>query len=1322
MKKVLLIAIAMMTTLVTASAQNGTGCTKQQADNMVLNTLLVSDLASSDVYCLDTLIGKSDTLWYFDGSFIHPPYNTSWVYFVDDCPYANWVHPCRYIFVNATNGNYQLVYSELPPENFNFTPLSLFSRPTPVPYDNGPIETPMAKTVQDNPHLFAVLICGREGSGEYRFKNDVSAVYSTLTNIYGYPKSNIYVLYNTGSSLYGNDLDGDGVPDINYNARKETITEVFNELSGKSNDHPEIPELHEDDQLFIFVDDHGNRTNGISRFNTPSTPYYDTTMARDLEQVKCAQMIVLMQPCKSGGFPVRLTDYVNYNVQCKNRCVHSAADDESSWSENILTNNMYCEFTYYWVAAARGCYPACDPSSWQNTHPWNNSYMVGTNPFIPYNPSSFPNYSHQNYPDFNSDLNNDGYLQMEEVFYYASYFDRHSPVGFYTNLYGGGTEYPQQSINLGFHGNDHLLTLGGLAGHVSMSQSINNRTYLCGGNLTVDQGKTVILDTGSKFYISPNNSIIVQNNAVLTAKGLMRFGMNAGARVEQGGLLNIDGSHLAGWDNKQWQGVRVWGDSNAPQLPVHQGCLNVCNNALIEDAQVAIDLRNPFTNTSGGIVNATNSAFRNNTISLKIPAYSYTSPSSYESEFANCSFSIDNSYLGNSFSYHVYLENVKGIQFKGCQFQMNNTGSPAITNGSCGVYAYNSSPSFTEYNLSSTQPNSSVQKCTFNNFRKVALYVVGDLTSLNKLDVSNAEFTSNAKGILAKNLSQVSVVSSDFYIGSEDACSFGIILDNTPSFIIEGNAFSSANNTGSQTYGIHVRNSNAVNKIHNNTFNNLYCANLAEGQNWLGKRFLGLSYTCNSNSSNNFDFYVLCDPTRYSGIQISQGSNTAPARNSFSSTASYQFYNGGDYNIDYYYNSNCFGETPAPNRVYHITSQNTNALYDCSSNYSDGASHLSELEIMQREQVFYDAYSNYTAVKQLYDSRIDGGNTSSTIADVENAASSDMWRLRSQLLGNSPYLSQVVLMTVAERNDVFPVSVLTEILSANPDELKEDTLIDFLQYNELLPEYAISMLQQVATGTSYRTVMQQQMAEYKHEYTEAAYDIIRSILNDSIVNYSALRGWLSNLEDVNADRAIIATYMEEGDSISAFTLAGLLPQLYELEDDDLADHFGYVQLLTLCHNIKQSGRSVFSMTEEEKGFVEDVANTGYGVSKSMAETILDILGENSSADCPALSPAIGTKGGGTFEKGAEINKDLGLQIYLSPNPAANWITVDYILPDGYSEASLVITNAMGIEVANILLEGNRGSKVIDLTKAVSGVYGCYIQCGTFIKTEKIIVK
>ena len=75
MKKVLLITIAMMAIMVSVSAQNGTGYTKKQADNLVLNTLLVSDLESSDVYSLDTLISKNDTIWHFDGSFIKSPYN-----------------------------------------------------------------------------------------------------------------------------------------------------------------------------------------------------------------------------------------------------------------------------------------------------------------------------------------------------------------------------------------------------------------------------------------------------------------------------------------------------------------------------------------------------------------------------------------------------------------------------------------------------------------------------------------------------------------------------------------------------------------------------------------------------------------------------------------------------------------------------------------------------------------------------------------------------------------------------------------------------------------------------------------------------------------------------------------------------------------------------------------------------------------------------------------------------------------------------------------------------------------------------------------------
>lgn len=80
-----------------------------------------------------------------------------------------------------------------------------------------------------------------------------------------------------------------------------------------------------------------------------------------------------------------------------------------------------------------------------------------------------------------------------------------------------------------------------------------------------------------------------------------------------------------------------------------------------------------------------------------------------------------------------------------------------------------------------------------------------------------------------------------------------------------------------------------------------------------------------------------------------------------------------------------------------------------------------------------------------------------------------------------------------------------------------------------------------------------------------------------------------------------------------------------------------------------------------------------------------------------------------------------LKVNLSPNPAANWISVEYKLPDGYSEASFVITNALGIKKASICLEGDQGCKVINLTNMASGIYSCILRCGSFVKTEKLVI-
>ncbi len=90
-----------------------------------------------------------------------------------------------------------------------------------------------------------------------------------------------------------------------------------------------------------------------------------------------------------------------------------------------------------------------------------------------------------------------------------------------------------------------------------------------------------------------------------------------------------------------------------------------------------------------------------------------------------------------------------------------------------------------------------------------------------------------------------------------------------------------------------------------------------------------------------------------------------------------------------------------------------------------------------------------------------------------------MWELRAELLGKSPHLSKEVLMTAADKTDVLPESVLFEILSANPDELKKEELIKYLEDKENpLPSYMIDILRQLANGSTYKTVLLSEISKH----------------------------------------------------------------------------------------------------------------------------------------------------------------------------------------------------------------------------------------------------
>lgn len=865
-------------------------------------------------------------------------------------------------------------------------------------------------------------------------------------------------------------------------------------------------------------------------------------------------------------------------------------------------------------------------------------------------------------------------------------------------------------------------------------------SYGCENHYTVSKEFDLRIPTTTISGNAISEGFILDANAVVTVTGTIKSNKNAKTIVPVGTRLILDGGLMTNNDNNFWQGIEVWGNSSMHQYTVNglcaQGYLELKNGAVIENAKCAVELWRPnHWSTTGGIIHATDATFRNNAMAVHALCYNNYDPNTlketnYRGFLKNCSFIIDEDYLGTeTFLKHVKLGVVNGIRFLGCDFSADRSVN-GVHPWCIGISAYNAGFSVDSYCAQALDPCpvNDLKKSTFTGLSS-GICVDGDGSTSRIFTVNETVFTNNDTGIKATNISYPVVHNNEFCIGRGEYCDFtyGIHLKNVSSFTIEDNYFHPYSHSNATTVGIAIAESRGVNDVYRNTFENLSRANLAFGRNAINTNIgplpgsiLGLTYTCNEYTGNQRDIMVL-QLDGVACIQLLQGSAAIPAGNTFTQSG-FQIYNNGSYSIEYYYNSNETDETPNVSLLYQVNTHGTTSINPCHTHYGRGALLKSASEKSALESDYLSAYSTYLNLKQLYESLIDGGNTANQIADINNATPADMWQLRARLLDLSPYVSGQVLVSAAERSDIFSDPVLFEILAANPDELKNDSLIAYLENKtNPLPDYMIELLRQIASGASSRTALVAQIAKYSHDYTLAAGDIVRSNLSDTMANPTELRNWLGNMNDIASDRMIISSYLHDGDSTSAFTLANMLPELYGLQGDDLNDHNDYIRLLNIFQGLISSQRTVYQMTDSEVATVRSITESGIGVSKSMAESLLAEVTDDNDNGCITITEPEGNGTDRGMTLSTSLNDALGFSVSVAPNPATTWTTIDYTLPAKAPKAILTITNAVGVNVLSKELEGVQNSKVLDLRGLAAGVYIYTIRCGQCVEKGKLVI-
>ena len=87
---------------------------QEMAWEIVKIGVLNNELNDIDVYVSKNTIQPNTTIETYSTPELSPDY-ISWLFFIDDVPFGNWGHPCRYVYVNVADGKYEIHEHSEPP-------------------------------------------------------------------------------------------------------------------------------------------------------------------------------------------------------------------------------------------------------------------------------------------------------------------------------------------------------------------------------------------------------------------------------------------------------------------------------------------------------------------------------------------------------------------------------------------------------------------------------------------------------------------------------------------------------------------------------------------------------------------------------------------------------------------------------------------------------------------------------------------------------------------------------------------------------------------------------------------------------------------------------------------------------------------------------------------------------------------------------------------------------------------------------------------------------------------------------------------------------
>lgn len=844
------------------------------------------------------------------------------------------------------------------------------------------------------------------------------------------------------------------------------------------------------------------------------------------------------------------------------------------------------------------------------------------------------------------------------------------------------------------------------------------------------------------FTYKSYNDIVVKQGATLTIQCRVEMVKEAKIIVEPGAKLIVDGgiitSARSGGSTHEdfWQGIEVWGTTSQNQYPVnnptYQGYLQLINGGTIENAHNAVtNWKSEDWSKIGGVIVSNGGIFKNNRRDVEFIAYENFDPSNSSikrnnlSSFTNTNFIADNNVIPNSYPVqpHVTMWGVYGIYFTNCHF--SNTRSKPLYGPSYRAI-YSTDAGYTVSARCSTLPplgkpcpTGNLLKSSFSGYQ-TAIEATGAGTS-KTIMISQSDFTNNVASITVSAFNNVSFNRNNISIGTAGypyaIGGTGVSITNSTGYIVEENNITTSISSGF-TVGIYVDNSGtANNRLYKNILTGLaYGNNLTKINRDASNSLKGLQFLCNAYNNNSIAVYVT-ESTPSHGVRLYQGeySPLKSAGNTFSNNTN-SIYNTSISPISYYHNG---GATIPTNNTSNVTPYYTSTSNSCPSSYGGlillkGTTNEALDSLETTRQNLKEKYNN---LNYTYLSLLDDGNTEELKAKIENSWSKDVWKLRGNLLEQSPYLSQEILLETAKLGTL-PNAMLLEVCLANPDVTKGAYFISKLDEatNGSFPSYMHSYILNNDEKTT-RTQLEGQIAALQSDISTANHFIANITATADEYSYNKTFSTIVSAGNDLSDKVNLMDFFVEN---KQWTKAdSVLKTIYS--DKKMQSNVSLVEDFDQYIAFRSSlgERKIAQLNEQEIAFLQTLAeneNRVSGYARNILCFFYNICYDNNMEDGTQKMMLQQP----TAEEFVPALTEIMYSVNLFPNPANDYSILQWELLDELKDCQYQIFNLNGQMLLKGEITENKGEVVIDTRALRSGIYVALISNNGIIKASKKI--